>query len=177
MFEQDAVHIWWEADLAAHVLDVQGRQISEKGLVDTGTVVSVVSFRTWTYMGFDRSDLIPANIRLVAANQNASYVAQRTPIISPQLGVRRLWMSLLYVENLEGSDQFILAWDFLRHFDVTVVLNDGLIRTRDLERKNEKKRVNKSLINQAKVPIFLDRKVRQKPNQPALATFRTRTLK
>ena len=32
MLEQDAVHIGCEADLAAHVLDVQGRQLSVKGL-------------------------------------------------------------------------------------------------------------------------------------------------
>ena len=30
MLEQDAVHIGYEADLAAHVLDVQGRQLSVK---------------------------------------------------------------------------------------------------------------------------------------------------
>ena len=39
--EQDAVHIGCEGDLAARVLDVQGRQLSVKGLLDTGAVVSV----------------------------------------------------------------------------------------------------------------------------------------
>ena len=39
MLEQDAVHIGCEADLAAHVLDVQGRQLSVKGLLETGAVV------------------------------------------------------------------------------------------------------------------------------------------
>ena len=38
MLKQDAVHIGCEADLAAHVLDVQGRQLSVKGLLDTGAV-------------------------------------------------------------------------------------------------------------------------------------------
>ena len=46
MLEQDAVHIGFEADLAAHVLDVQGRQISVKGLLDTGAVVSVMPVST-----------------------------------------------------------------------------------------------------------------------------------
>ena len=32
MLEQDAVHIGCEADLAAHVLDLQGRQLPVKGL-------------------------------------------------------------------------------------------------------------------------------------------------
>ena len=86
MLEQDAVHIGCEADLAAHVLDVQGRQLSVKGLLDTGAVVSVIPLKTWTDMGFDRSDLIPTNIRQAAANQGAIYVTGRTPIISLQLG-------------------------------------------------------------------------------------------
>ena len=36
MFEQDAVLIFCEADLVAHVLDVQGRQLSVKELLNTG---------------------------------------------------------------------------------------------------------------------------------------------
>ena len=82
MLEQNAVHIDCEADLAAHVLDVQGRQLSVKVLLDTGAVVSVMPVSTWTDMGFDRWDLIPTNIRLTAANQGATYVTGRTPIIS-----------------------------------------------------------------------------------------------
>ena len=86
MLEQDAVHIGCEADLSAHVLDVQGRQLLVKGLLDTGAVVSVMPVSTWTDMGFDRSDLIPKNIRLAAANQGAIYVTGQTPNISLQLG-------------------------------------------------------------------------------------------
>ena len=173
---QDAVHIGCEAHLAAHVLDVQGRQLSVKGLLDTGAVVSVMPVKTWTDMGFDRSHLIPANIRLAAANQGAFYVTGRTPIISLQLGGRHIWMSYLVVENLDKSDQFILGRDFVRKIDVTIDLNDGLIRIKDPERKYEKKPLNKILINQAKVAIFLDRKVRLKPNQAVVATFRMRNL-
>ena len=66
--------------------------------------------------------------------------------------------------------------DFVRSFDVTIDINDGLIRIKDPERKYEKKPLNKILINQAKVPIFLDRKVRLKPNQAVVATFRRRNL-
>ena len=176
MLEQDAVHIGCEADLAAHVLDVQGRQLSVKGLLDTGAVVSVKPVRTWTDMGFDRSDLIPTNIRLAADNQGAIYVTGRTPIISLQLGGRHLWMTFLVVENLDESDQFILGKDFVRNFDVKIDLNDGLIRISDPERKYEKKPLNKILTNQAKVPTFLDRKVRLKPNQAVVATFGMRNL-
>ena len=98
MLERDAVHIGCEADLAAHVLDVQGRQLSVKALLDTGAVVSVMPVSIWTAMGFDRSDLIPTNIRLAAANQGAIYVTGRTLIISLQLGGRHLWMSFLVVK-------------------------------------------------------------------------------
>ena len=51
-----------------------------------------------------------------------------------------------------------------------------MIRIKDPERKYEKRPLNKILINQAKVPIFLDRKVRLKPNQAVVATFRMRNL-
>ena len=110
MLEQDAVHIGCEADLAAHVLDVQGRQLSVMGLLDTEAVASVMPESTWTNMDFDRSDLIPTNMsmRLTAANQGAIYVTGRTPIISLQLRGRHLWMSFPIVENLDESDQFIL---------------------------------------------------------------------
>ena len=77
---------------------------------------------------------------------------------------------------MDESDQFILGRDFVRNFDVTIDLIDGLIRIKDPERKYEKKLLNKILINQAKVPIFLDRKVRLKPNQVVVATFRMRNL-
>ena len=80
------------------------------------------------------------------------------------------------MENLDESDQFILGRDFVRNFDVMIDLNDGLIRIKDPERKYEKKPLNMILINQAKVPIFLDRKVRLKPNQAVIATFRMRNL-
>ena len=79
MLEQDAIHIGCEADLSAHALDVQGRQLSVKGLLDTGAVVSVMPVSTWTDMGFDRWDLIPTNIRLAAANQGAISCVRTAP--------------------------------------------------------------------------------------------------
>ena len=176
MLEQDAVHIGCEADLAAHVLDVQAKQLSVKGLLNTGAMVSVMPISTWTNMGFERSDLIPIDIRLAAVNQGAIYVAGRNPIISLHLGGRHLWMSFLVVDNLEESDQLILRRHFVRNFDVTIDLKDGLIRIQDPERKYEKKPINKILINQKKVSTFLDLKVSLKSNQAVIATFRTRNL-
>ena len=129
-----AVHGGCEADLAAHVLDVQDKQLSMKGLLDTGAVVSVMSISTWTSKCFDRSDLVPTNIRLAAAHQGAIYVAGRNPIVELKLGGRHLWMSLLVFENMDESEQFILGRDFVRNFDVKIDLNDGLIQIKDPER-------------------------------------------
>ena len=73
------------------------------------------------------------------------------------------------MEHFDESDQFIQGRDFVRNFDVTIDLNDGLIRNKDPERKYEKKPLNKILINKAGAPIFLDRKVRLKQNQAVVA--------
>ena len=127
-------------------------------------------------MGIDRSDLISTNIRLAAANQGAIHMTGQPPIISLQLRGRHLWLSFLVVKILDESDQFIVGRDFIRNFDVTIDLNDGLIKIKDPERKYEKKPLNKILINKAKVSTFKDRKVRLKPNQVILVTFRMRNL-
>ena len=74
-------------------------------------------------------------------------------------------MNFLVVETLDESDKFILKRDFVRNFDVTIDLSDGLIRIKDPGRKYEKKPIDKVLINQAKVPIFLDRKNESKPSR------------
>ena len=76
MMEQDAVHIGYEADVTAHLLDTNGKKkIGVTGLLDTGAVVSVMPIKTWERMGFTREDLIPTNLRLAAANRGAIYVA------------------------------------------------------------------------------------------------------
>ena len=144
-----------------------------------GLKLNVISGRTFgmTKEGTKIMSIISvAGHQVTAAKQGAIYVTGRTPIISLQLGGRQLWMSFLVVENLDESDQFILGRDFVRNFDVTIDLNDGLIRIKDPERKYEKRPLNKILINQAKVPNFLDRKVRLKPNQAVVAEFRMRNL-
>ena len=75
MMEQDAVHIGYEADVTAHLLDNNGKKIGVTGLLGTGAVVSVMPIKTWERMGFTRENLIPKNLRLVAANRGAIYVA------------------------------------------------------------------------------------------------------
>ena len=99
-------------------MDVQGRQLSVKGLLDTGAVVNVMPTSTWTDMGFNRSDWVPTNIRLAAAKQGSIFDAVRTPIVSLQLGGRHIWVILLVIENLDKSDQFNLGHDLVQNFDV-----------------------------------------------------------
>ena len=120
MLKQDAVHIGREVDLAAHVLDVLGRKLSVKGLLATCAVVSAIPISTWTDMGFNRSDLISTNIRLAAANQGASYLDVRTPIVSLQLGGAfcTIFLSFLsFLSFLYKSNQFIIGSDFVCNFD------------------------------------------------------------
>ena len=75
MMEQDAVHIGYEADVTAHLLDTNGKKIGVTGLLDTRAVVSVMPIKTWERMGFTREDPILTNLRLAAANRGANYVA------------------------------------------------------------------------------------------------------
>ena len=46
MMEQDAVHIEYEADVTAHLLDTNGKKIGVTGLLDTGAVVSMMPIKT-----------------------------------------------------------------------------------------------------------------------------------
>ena len=135
MMEQDAVHIGYEADVTAHLLDKNERKIGVTGLLDTGAVVSVMPKKTWEKMSFTREDLIPANLRLAAANRGPIYGARRTPITILHMGGRDLWMSFLVVDNLDDSDQFVLGRDFVRNFDVMIDLNNGLTRIGSPDRK------------------------------------------
>ena len=145
MMEQNSVHIGYEADVTAQLLDTNGKKIGVTGVLDTGAVVSVKPIKTWERMSFTSEDLIPTNLRLTAANREAIYVAGRTPITVLHMGGRDLWMSFLLVENLDDSDKFILRRDFVRNFDVMIDLNNGLIRIRSPDRKYVKKPVNRIL--------------------------------
>ena len=100
IMEQDAVHIGYEADVTAHLLDTNGKKIGVTGLLDTGAVMSVMPIKTWERMSFTREDLIPTNLRLAAANRGEIYVAGRTPITVLHMGGRDLWMSFLVVSVL-----------------------------------------------------------------------------
>ena len=77
MMEQDKVHIGYEADVTAHLLDTNVKKIGVTGQI-TGAVKSVMPIKPWERMRFTREDLIPTNLRLAAANREAIYVAGRT---------------------------------------------------------------------------------------------------
>ena len=75
MMEQDSVHIGYEADVTAHLLDTNGKKIGVTGLLDTGAVVSRMPVKTWERTGFTREVLIPKNLTVAAANRGAIHVA------------------------------------------------------------------------------------------------------
>ena len=154
MMEQDAVHIEYEADVTAHLLDTNGKKMGVTGLLDTGAVISVMPLKTWEKMGFAREDQIPTNLRLAAAKREAIYVAGRTAITVLHMGRRDLWMRFLVIGNLDGSDQFILGRDFVWNSDVTIDLHNGLIKIRNPDRKYVKRPVNRITTDENKVPIF-----------------------
>ena len=97
MMEQDSVHIGYEADVTAHLLDTNGKRIGVTGLLDRGAVVSVMPIKLW-------KEILEI------------YVAGRTPITVLHMGGRDLWMSFRVVENLDDSDQFVLDSYFVRIF-------------------------------------------------------------
>ena len=154
MMEQDAVHIGYEADVTAHLLDTNGKKIGVTGLLDTGAVVSVMPIKTWERMGFTREDLMPTNLRLAAANRGAIYVAGRTPITVLHMGGRDLWMSFLVVENLDDSDQFTLGRDFVKTFDVMIDLNNGVMRIRNADRKYVRRPTIRKITDDAGAKFF-----------------------
>ena len=172
MLEEDAMHIGTEADVTGHVLDISGKKIELRGLLDTGAVLSVIPIKTRKRMGFNKDDLINSRIRLSAANKGALRVLGRTPIIALNLGERNLWMSSLVVENLDESDQFILGRDFIRNFDVAIDLNNAMFRIRNPDRRYAIKPVNLIMANETKAPVFLSRRVRLKANEAAIVSLR-----
>ena len=147
MMKHDAVHIGYVADVTAHLFDTDGKRIQVTGLLDTGAVVSVMPIKKWQRMGFKKEDLFQTNLRLAAANRGAIYVSGRTPITVLHMGGQSLWMSLLVVENLDDSDQFILGRRFVRIF-VMIELNNVLIRIRNPERMYVRKPVNRIITDQ-----------------------------
>ena len=90
MLEEDAMHLGTEGDVSAHVLDIRGRKIYLRGVLDTVAVLSVIPIQTRRKMKFDKDDLIDSRIRLSAANKGALRVLGRTPIIALNLGDRNL---------------------------------------------------------------------------------------
>ena len=83
---KDAMHLGTEADVSAHVLDINGKRTPLKGILDTRAVLSVIPVVTsWRRMGFDKEDLIDSGIRRSAASKGALRVLGRTPIIALNL--------------------------------------------------------------------------------------------
>ena len=86
MFEEDTIHLGTEAEVSAHVFDINRKMTSLKGLLDLVAVLSVRPIETWTRMGLDKDDFVDSGIRLSAANKGALKVLGRKPIISLNMG-------------------------------------------------------------------------------------------
>ena len=164
MLEEDAMHLGTEADVTAHLLNINGKKTPFKGLLNTGADLSMIPIETWRRMGFDKEDLIDSRIRLSAANKGALRVLARTPIIALNLGERKLWMSFFVVENLKETDQ--LGRDFIRKFDVLNDLNNAMFRIRNPERKYVMKL---RMTKENKAPVFFSR---LKANEAAMVNLR-----
>ena len=128
MLEEDAMHLGTEADVTAHLLNINGRKTRFRGLLDTRAVLSVISIETWRRMGFDKKDLIDSRIRLSAANKGAMRVFARTPMIALNLGKRKLCMGFSVVEE---TDQFFVGRIFIRKSDVLNDLDNAMFRIRN----------------------------------------------
>ena len=76
------------------------------------------------------------------------------------------------VENLDESDQFILGRDFIRNFDVTIILNNAMFRIRNPDWRYAIKPVNLVMANENIAPVFLSRRVRLKANEAAIVSLR-----
>ena len=160
MLEEDPMHLGTEADVSAHVLDINGRKTQLRGLLDTGAVLSVIPIETRRRMQFYKEDLIDSKIRWSAANKGALRILGGTPIIALNLRDRNLWMSFLVVESLDESDQFVLGRDFIRNSDVTIDLNNAIFRIQNPEKKKVIQPENLIMTNRSKAPTFLNRRVR-----------------
>ena len=75
IMEQDAVHIGYQADVTAHLLNTDGKKVGLTAPLDTRAIVSVMLIKTCERMNSTREDLIATNLRLAAAIRGAIYVA------------------------------------------------------------------------------------------------------
>ena len=96
MMEQDAVHIGYEADVTAHLLDTNGPKIGVTGLLDTGAVVSVMPIKTLERMGRSDSNESPTGRRQSRGDLRSRKNADN---ISPHGRTRSM-------DDLPGSREF-----------------------------------------------------------------------
>ena len=47
MLEEDAIYLWTEADVSAHVLNINGKKTQLRGFLDTGALLSVIPIEEW----------------------------------------------------------------------------------------------------------------------------------
>ena len=133
--DQD-VHIGYEAGVTAHLLDTDGEKIGT-GFLDSGAAVSLMgkqgekTWKKWASPGGPYTD----ELKISSRQARSDLRSLGTPITVLHMEKLNLWVSLLVVENLDDSNQFILERDFVKNFDVKIDLNNGMIRITNPDRK------------------------------------------
>ena len=110
MMEQDAVHIGYEADLTAHLLDINGNKIGVTGLLDTDAVVSVDASKDFRKNGLHEGRLNSNNPQIGSSQPWSNPRSRKNTDNGPSHGRTG------HVDELPGSRK--------PNFD----LNNGLIR-------------------------------------------------
>ena len=172
ILEEVAMHLGTEADVSAHVLDMSDKKTQLVGLLDTGSVLSVIPIVFWRKLGSDKDDFIDSRVRLSVANKGSLRVVGRTLLIFLNLGESNLRVSFLVVENQDESDYFIIGRYFIKNFDVTIDLNNAIFKIQNPESKYVIKPLNLIMANENKASLFLSRRVRLKANEAAIVRLR-----
>ena len=71
MIEQNAADIGYEADVTAHLPDIDGKKIGLTGFLDTEAVISVMPIETWERMGLTPGRTWYSNLRVAAIKNGA----------------------------------------------------------------------------------------------------------
>ena len=102
-------------------LDKGNKEIYLKGMLDTGTTLSVMSYGAWRRLGYERTDLSTTEIRIMTANDQPMKILGMAPLVTLRIAGYDLLENFVVVDFL-GSDEFILSRSFIRAYGVLIDL-------------------------------------------------------
>ena len=94
MMEQDAVHIEYEADVTAHLLDSKGKKVRVTGLLDSGAVVSVMPYKDLGKSGLHQGRFISKEPQIGVRQPRSNLRGRRDTSNIPSLGRMRSLVEL-----------------------------------------------------------------------------------